>query len=233
MRQYDPSPSIRLVDGLTGTIVEPILAADLKVALRIDTSAEDAYLTLLCQTARQMAEKITGRYLIERQFTMWMPGFPGNRANDNWWEGHRDGPETWLNGGVGHDIVIPRTPIMSVDEVATYDTTDTKAVLDATTVYASSVQDPNRPGRIRLKFGQVWPPTILRTIDGVSVKFTAGYGGTGGSTPHLALPFDLKLALLQFAGEMYNKRGDQSLLDTTNVSAASVIFSRYQMMSLS
>lgn len=59
----------------------------------------------------------------------------------------------------------------------------------------------SEPGRIVLAYGESWPSTTLRPVNGVCVTFIAGYGDAGSSVPK-----NFKNAILLLLGHLYENR---------------------------
>lgn len=210
----------RYVDLLPDSGVdEPVTLTSVKLFLRIDSAAENAIIMMLISAARQLIEAQTGITLVSRDFKTFLPRFPGDPSK--WWDGMIEGPETWINNYQNADAIIRRAPVTAVGAITAYGADGSSTVVD-TGVYESSFADIKQPTRIRLKFGQVWPAIILKTIDGVEIDFTAGYGVEG-----LTCPLDLQLAIMVVTGELYAKRGDGDLQTSLATSSAWPTISRY------
>ncbi len=92
---------------LEGPAVEPVLLAEAKAHLRLDTDDEDDLVGALIAAARVAVETETRRVLISQS---WRAIF-----------------ETWPADGV----ILPVVPVISVDEVRAIDAEDAATVLDA------------------------------------------------------------------------------------------------------
>jgi uncharacterized phiE125 gp8 family phage protein len=78
-----------------------------------------------------------------------------------------------------------------------------------------------KPGRLALKRGQVWP-IALRTINAIQIDYTAG---------HAQVPAPLKRAVKAMVAHMYGHRGDGcSASDAFNDSGAAEIVGRYRVV---
>jgi len=137
---------------VTAPTAEPVSLADVKLHLRVDTTAEDDLIDGLVVSARDYAESFTRRAFPQQTWDLKSDGFPC-------------APEFYL----------PKAPCLSVTSIAYIDTDG------ATQTLATSVYDTDLPtgpmaraGRIFLKYQQVWPQT--RDIpNAVTVRFVAGY----------------------------------------------------------
>ncbi|MEZ0226540.1 MAG: head-tail connector protein [Alphaproteobacteria bacterium] len=145
---------LRLIETSPPTI-EPLTLDEAKLHLRVTSTVEDALITSLIITARQICESFTGLALIERDYSLYLSEWP---------EG---------------DILLPLPPLVSVGLVNIYDAEGDATVFDAGNYTAS---DAGMPGRIFLNDG-IFPPQPGRAADGIEIQFTAGYGDTATDIP--------------------------------------------------
>ncbi len=92
---------------LEGPTVEPVLLAEAKAHLRLDTDDEDDLVGALIAAARVAVETEIRRVLISQSWRAII--------------------ESWSAGGV----ILPVVPVISVDEVRAVDADDVATVLDA------------------------------------------------------------------------------------------------------
>jgi uncharacterized phiE125 gp8 family phage protein len=164
-------PTCRTAE-VTAAASEPVTLSEAKLHCRVDHSDEDALITSLISVAREFAERSTGRTLAQRTFTMSMTAFPD----------------------AGLDIIVQRSPLISVQSVNYYDSTGTNTLMVANTDYR--VRTTTMPGRISLPVtGTTWPVTSVAD-DAVRIAYTAG-----GSVPAMA-----KQAMLMLIGHWYENR---------------------------
>lgn len=155
--------------------IEPLTLATAKNHLRVDLSDDDTLITTLITVARRVAERSTNRALITQT-----------------WELVRD---YWPRVDY---IELPRSPLQSVTSVIYTDTADAQHTLD-TSIYL--VDTDHEPGRVALKFAQIWPTTVLQTRNGIRIRFVAGYGGDASDVPG-----DITQAMLLLIGHWYENR---------------------------
>lgn len=136
--------------------VEPVTLADAKEHLRVTEGDEDDYISALVIMAREMCEEYQRRSYITAGFEFWLRAFPGR------------------------EIILPRSPLLSVTEVSYFTSDDTETIVDAA-VY--TVDDATKPGRIVLAESATWPTATLRSSKGVKIAFTAGYGPIASDVP--------------------------------------------------
>ena len=147
--------------GLTLTSepgTEPLLIADAKAHLRIDSTEEDAYIKALIVASRQFAETFMKRSIIDQTWTLFLDRFPSD----------------------AQCIQLPNPRLSSVASIKFNQEVDgLQVVFDA----AKYIVDVNRePGRIALAFDQIWPDT-RNQINAVEVEFVAGYGDSDEDVP--------------------------------------------------
>lgn len=185
---------------LTDATVEPITVSDAKAFLRIDPSDtnDDTLVTALISAARRHAENYTNRALISQTWDYWIDGFPpGTRAPGGWWDGVREGALSSLIQAQG-EIRIPKPPLLAINSITYYDTTDSPQLTDLTTLV---IQPEISPAVVFPKIGQIWPVTT-RPRQAVQINFTAGYGTTAGSVP-ADIVHAIKILIVHF----YENRG--------------------------
>lgn len=143
---------------VTAPASEPVSLADAKVHLRIPSAvtADDAYITALITVARQWVENYTNRALITQTVDWTMDDWP-------------DLP-----------VKVPMSPLQSITSIKYYDTSDTEATWSSDN-YAVDIA--STPGRIDLAYGCSLPSTTLRDMNGVVIRFVAGFGTAAANVP--------------------------------------------------
>ncbi|TAL39639.1 MAG: hypothetical protein EPN97_02120 [Alphaproteobacteria bacterium] len=145
---------LRLIET-TPPAIEPLTLDEAKLHLRVTSTVDDALITSLIVTARQMCESFTGLALIERDYSLYL--------------------DAWDK----QEITLPRPPLVSVGLVNIYDADGNPAAFDASN-YTVSVA--GMPGRIALNDG-ISPPQPGRLSDGIEIQFTAGFGDAASDIP--------------------------------------------------
>lgn len=158
----------------TAPVTEPISSVEINMHLRIDETIEDALIDNLITTAREVVEAISRRTLITQTWDLVMDSFP---ASD--------------------ELVIPNPPLQSVVSVTYIDQNNVSATFAASN-YA--VDTYSEPGRIKLVSGAAWPGSQLYTLNGVRVRFTAGFGDAS------AVPNRYKEAIMLLVAHWYANR---------------------------
>jgi uncharacterized phiE125 gp8 family phage protein len=159
-------------------LIEPVTLAEAKAHLRLDTDADDAYVSALITTARERVELFLRRALITESFDYTLDGFPTNRRS----------------------IDIPRPPLQSVESVKYIDTAGTLQALAAESYVVDCAS--NEIGRVALACNQFWP-FALCSINAVVIRFTAGYGDAMEDVPRA-----IRHGILIEISNLYENRED-------------------------
>ncbi len=135
----------------TNTSAEPVTLTEVKEHLRITSTAEDDLLTLYITAARQAAETITGRALINTQWELAIDSFASSA------------------------IELPRPPLSpkSTEVVITYTQTTGNTTQVNSTVYG--VEYRAEPGFVRLEYESEWPTDVQDSIGAVRITYRSGY----------------------------------------------------------
>ncbi len=140
---------------VTAPASEPVSLSELKLHLRVDSTAEDDLISGLNATARGWAEAFTHRAIPLQTWDWKLDSAP-----------------------CSYELFLPKAPCVSVTSITYIDTNgDTQTV--PTSVYDTDLPTGPyaRAGRIFLKYGQVWP-NVRNIPNCFTVRFVAGYSGT-------------------------------------------------------
>lgn len=160
---------------VTAPALLPVTLSELKTHLRIDHSDEDTTISGYLKAARERCELEARRTFINTTYDMYLDAWPRKSK-----------------------FTLPRPPIVSVTGV--YYTDDE----GDETEYSSAnylVDIYSEPGRIVLRSTAAWPSVTLQEINGVRVRFVAGYGTTPA-----AVPERYRQAIMLTAGHFYENR---------------------------
>lgn len=135
---------------------EPVTLAEAKAHLRVEHTADDAYITTLIEAVRTCIEGITHRALVTQTLELTLDAFPSC-------------------SGV---VRLPRNPVSAVTSVQYIDDAGITQTLDAAKY---RVDLKSIVARLTPAYGEIWPTTRPIT-NAVIVTFTAGYG-TAGAVP--------------------------------------------------
>lgn len=151
---------------------EPLTLAEVKAHLRLDDDAEDALLLSLVATAREHLEGETGLCLLAQS-----------------WRLHLD---DWPSDGV---IRIAKSPVQAIQTVTVY---GEDGIPLEVSLEDHLLDGAGRPARLWLRD----PLSPGRSMNGIEIDFSAGYGEAGTDVPDT-----LKRAMLIHVGHMFAFRG--------------------------
>lgn len=148
--------------------------SEMKLHLRVedDVTDDDAMITSLIKAATSYCEMYTRRTILETEYRMTFDEFPA-----------------------GQWFYLPRSPLISVENIKYYDEDGTLQTL-ATSVYTVGA-GISSPARIALAPEQEWPATETDRIEAVQVTFK-----TGETTPADTFQSAIKLLV----GHWYEHR---------------------------
>jgi uncharacterized phiE125 gp8 family phage protein len=143
----------------TAPTCEPV---DLRVVAeqhcRVVDEAEFTYIRGLLKKARRYVEGVLDRQLITAVWRLHLDEFP-------------------RKGGI---LEIRKPPVQSVDAILYVDATGAQRTLAADQYQVDLVSEP---ARIAPASGATWPTTRPRTLNAVSIEFTAGFGDGPAAVP--------------------------------------------------
>ena len=139
---------------ITAPAVEPISVADAKLHLRVDSSSEDALISLMIQAAREECENEIRRALITQTWEKYLDSFPA-----------------------AIELFYP--PLQSVTSISYVDAAGNAQTLAGTEYTVDDKQEPAWIVPADLKF---WPLTRC-VINAVTVRFVCGYGSADTAVP--------------------------------------------------
>ena len=163
---------------------EPVDLATARGWLKVDSTADDATISMLIRAARRMIERRTNRILISSGWELTLDRFPCPTADRRPFD------------TVGNAILVPRGPVMAVTAITYVDAAGAQQTL-ASPNYI--VDLTGEPVRIVPAWNASWPITRSQ-IAAVKVAFTAGYADAA------AVPDDLKIALQLLVAHWYENR---------------------------
>lgn len=164
----------------TAPAVEPVTLAEAKLHLRVTQSGEDTLISALIKAAREYAEGVLNRALIDQTWDLYLDAFPGECD--------------------GYVLKVPMSPLKSVTYVKYLDEAGVQQTLSAS-LYAVDIT--SEPGRIYPAYQQVWPTLRTGALGAVVVRFVAGYGADGTFVPE-----SIKAAIRLAVAHWYENRED-------------------------
>lgn len=139
----------------TAPAVEPITLDEAKLHLKVDGADDNALISALITTARQLAERETGRAFITQTWEMYMDAAP-------------------------LEIEIPKPPLQATGlSIRVVDDLGAETVV-SDTLYDVDASE-NSLGRVRLKSSCSWP--YHRGFASFIVEFKGGYGDAATAVP--------------------------------------------------
>lgn len=193
----NPHSALTLV---TAPALEPVTLADAKLFARISTSADDAIVTSLIQTAREWLETWTRRAFVTQTWKLALDNFP---IYYDWYEyspyqttAPYQSASQWQTQNI---IRLPVPPLQSVSLVQYIDTSGVLQTLAAVTGY--QVDAASEPGRIAPAYGTFWP-SVQAQISAVTIQFVAGYDVGGGAK----IPSRVQTAIKMAVASWYQNR---------------------------
>ncbi len=199
---------------------EPVALADLKLHLRITTTDEDALLTALIVTARQISERYTRLTIPQTDWSVWHDRWPGSFLG--WWDGVREGPMTMERRPF---LELPQPPIQALTALKVYADDDSSVTVSPSTYFVSLGSEIRR-GRLTLRNNAAWP-VALRCADAIEIQITSGWLGTDATTN--SVPSGLKTAIKMVAAWMYSNRGDCEDTTVLAESGAKALLDAYKV----
>lgn len=159
---------------LTGPAEEPVGVEEAKAHLRVSTSADDALIGSLIAAAREHVEAHCRRALVTQVWDLFLDDWPP-----------------------GDEIALNYPPLRAVESIQYYRADGTSGTVPALSYVVDTASEP---GRVRLVAGASWPSAELRVVNGVQVRFSAGYGGAGD------VPEGVRQAIKLLVGALYENR---------------------------
>jgi uncharacterized phiE125 gp8 family phage protein len=169
---------------------EPVTLQELKAQLRVDGSAEDAYLNSLEVAARVDLENRTNRAFVTQTRRLWLDRFPQTGGIYMWCQ-----QGVYTEPGYGGEIRLPMSPLTSVSNIKYIDTDGTLQTLASTEYKVDAISEP---ARIVPAWGKFWPSTRAEP-NAVQVEYVCGQAAA-------LVPAGLKQAILLLAGHWYENR---------------------------
>lgn len=204
------------LDLVTPATTPLVTVAEMKAHGRLDTIPEgDDFMEALVQVATDRAREITRRAFVTEAWRLTMDAWPGAIAEE-WWSGVRDG--IWSQYETGH-FLIRKAPFLVVSSIKTIAEDASETEWSSSNYYVTTEAGF---GRVAKRTGQNWPLIVspVRTVGGIQVNFTAGYGTDPTDTPA-----PIRQAVKMIAQHLYENRESQEIPN-----GAAMILSRYRVL---
>lgn len=191
---------------VTAPALPPIGLTQVKTFLRVDGTDEDTQISTLINAATKRLEAETDCKFVTQTWDIVLDCFPyksSNKSND-WWDGTRDGAISQLMSPVNF-IELPFGPLQSITSFKTFDDSNNEFLF--TDFHLDTL---STTPKIALKQSGVWPTTVLRSVNGIVIRGVFGFGtGDNNAGTNGAVPEDIREAIKQMVGIMYEHRGDE------------------------
>lgn len=196
-------------DGTTDVTPAAVISyAEIQSHLKLDGGVDQVVVEGMISAVTKRVEEIIERKIITQHWSVYFDFFPFKNAEDDWWEGAKDGHIGQLYTQE-RGLDLPFGPCQSVSFIKTYDEGGTASTFDASNYVVDSI---SQVPKIRLKSGTSWPSGTLRPLNGVHVRGVFGFGGTA------SVPQDIKHAIKLGVSTLYQNRGDD--MDAMTISKA-------------
>ncbi len=154
---------------------EPVDVPTAKSQLRIDIADDDALITAYIKAARTVVEQKSLHALITQTWDLYLDAFPS-----------------------GKEIEIPLPPLQSVTHIRYIDEDGNESTFSSDDYLVDTV---STPGKVVLKDDATWPSESLQEVNGVVVRFVAGFGDAGTDVDERAIQ-----AVKLLVGHFYEHR---------------------------
>ena len=176
---------------VTDSASEPLTLSEVKIFLRIDSDDYDGILTPLITTVRQLAERITGRDMINKTWKCYLDNDCNNLLYPNYYNG--------INSCVGIEIL--KSKLQSITSIQYY-SNDVLTTWSSSNYYITDEQDYSS---INLVDGGSFPSDIDNRKQAVVITFVSGYGADASFVPQA-----LKEAMLYHISALFeNSKWDR------------------------
>lgn len=189
-----------ILTEVTAPVVEPVTLAEAKLHSRVDTTADDDYITALIVAARRSIEDMTNLALVEQTWDWVLDAFPRGEAlpaPQGTWEFYSAYTEGMF--------YLPKNPLISVTSIKYIDTSSVEQTWGAGNY---TVDTASRVARIYPVYNGEYPTDVRDYPKAVTVRFVTGYQHSGASPEDFTdkVPQQLKQAILLLTGHFYKHR---------------------------
>ena len=165
------------VELITPPAKEPLTLTYVKDHLRIDLTSDeqDSLIQDYIIGARKYTEALLGRRLITQTWKYYMDDWP----NADWFR-------------------IPFPPLVSVTSVKYKDEDESESTFSSGDYLVDTVTEP---GRVVLKYAEIWPSETLSPRNPIYTEYVCGYGDSPAD-----VPMEIRQALAMLVGHWYEQR---------------------------
>lgn len=159
--------------------IEPLSLGEVKEYLRLDGYDTDLTVHSLIKAGRDYCEKFQNRVYITQTWDLVLDTFPIL------------------------PLKIPISPLQSLISISYKDKDGNETTIDPNDYIVDTYSDP---GRVIFSYGKTWPSVTLYPINGVKIRFKAGYGDT-----EEAVPESVKQAIKIYVAHRYENPETQDV----------------------
>lgn len=164
---------------------EPVELREAKIQMSLEEgeTIEDEFIDTLIKTAREYVEKATGYALLDQTWSYYLNEWPS-----------------------GNEIILPYPPLIwtVADSYIKYRDSDgtlyTFENVGPPVTYDYDVDTDSEPGRIVLKYGEVWPSATLQPMNPIRIYYDCGW------TDPEDVPATYKHIMKLLISDMYENR---------------------------
>ena len=184
---------------ITAPQAEPLTLAEAKLHLRVENYVfeDDVLINALIIAARQYAEQLTGRSIVNQQWLYVTDEFAGRSFMGGFGRDSASFGNLPYNG-----FALEKGPVQSIDYIKYLDMAGVLQTMPASQ-YAAELT--GMLARVTPKFGQIWP-VALPQIGAVQIAFTAGYASVDTTGAAVGVPEGLKAWMKLRIGALYENR---------------------------
>lgn len=175
---------------VTPPATEPLSLEEAKAHLRLEQSADDAYVTTLIKAAREYVEQVCWRGLVTQTLEVTMDRFPDSALGSGV-SGMNVGWSDWQKS----KFELPFGKLVTLTSVKYLDVNGVEQTMPSSDY---TVDDVSIPAKVYLGYNKVWPNTRPQW-DAVRVRYDVGQAVN-------VLPSALKQAMLLLISQMYEFR---------------------------
>jgi uncharacterized phiE125 gp8 family phage protein len=175
--------TLRLITPATAPVVT---VDEAKAHLRLDTTGDDTLVAALLIAATEAAEHATGRALATQTWETSASGFPSGGASS----------------GFPSEVRLTRVPVLEIVSISYVDLEGVEQTLAPAAYHLTRAEFDF--AYVTPAFGTEWPQ-VRGDVDGVKVRFTAGYADAA------SVPQSVKQWVLLQVGSMYENREAETM----------------------
>ena len=132
---------------------------------------------------------------ISQEWEIYYDNFGNHNSSYNYSE------PLFAQSSLTNHLSLPFGKVIQIDSISTFDNDDVEYIVPATAYQADTI---GLNAKVSLRYGEIWPATILRPSNGIKVS-----GLFGISNNAVNVPKHIKMAVMELVAAMYEYRGDE------------------------